>query len=247
MVWHNQGTATVANGSAVVTIAGGDLISAGVAAGQGFQVYRASELQYDIASVDSATQLTLSRNYIGTGDSGLSFDIVPVLGPQREAETSLRSLLAIFEAAQTGALAGVHTDGLSVSDEGNTLLTLSDAGNVLNGLLGGSAVMSTTFDQTVGRLMTVGALGMFGNPKTLTSANNLDTEYLTGLYYSGSGDPVQNDPGAGSYMILVMQYGSDDCVQVAFRLSGVTYAVFYRAVQNAETGKAWASLDLTTS
>lgn len=73
MASYSTGTVSVTNGSAVVT-GSGTLFLANVAAGNAFTVV-SSGIVYDIASVDSNTQVTLSAPYQGTTDSGLSYTI----------------------------------------------------------------------------------------------------------------------------------------------------------------------------
>lgn len=71
---YSTGTVAVTNGSAVVTGTGTLFVTAGVAAGMPFSVV-GSGVVYNIASVDSETQITLTGNYGGSTDSGLSYII----------------------------------------------------------------------------------------------------------------------------------------------------------------------------
>ena len=68
MAQYKAGTATVVNGSAVVSGSGTQWL-ANVQAGDSF-VMAGVSLVYDVASVDSDTQLTLTAPYGGTGKTG---------------------------------------------------------------------------------------------------------------------------------------------------------------------------------
>ena len=73
MSQYSTGTATVTNGSATVT-GSGTLWLANVTAGNSFTV-AGDRVMYDVASVDSDTQITLSAPYAGTTASGVVYAI----------------------------------------------------------------------------------------------------------------------------------------------------------------------------
>ena len=74
MTQLNVGTVSLTNGSAVATFAGTDLVAAGVVVGAWLQLLgEISPLQ--VASVDSATQATLSTPYIGVTGAGKDFTL----------------------------------------------------------------------------------------------------------------------------------------------------------------------------
>jgi len=73
MSQYKTGTATVTNGSATVT-GSGTLWLANVTAGNSFTV-AGDRVMYDVASVDSDTQITLSAPYAGTTASGVVYAI----------------------------------------------------------------------------------------------------------------------------------------------------------------------------
>lgn len=70
---YSVGTVSVTNGSAIVT-GSGTLWLAEITAGDGFTV-AGTGVPYTVASVDSDTQITLSANYAGATDSGLTYAI----------------------------------------------------------------------------------------------------------------------------------------------------------------------------
>jgi hypothetical protein len=74
MSQYQTGTVSVANGSNVVT-GSGTAWDVNVTAGDLFKVSGESAI-YEIASVDSATQITLTANYAGATNTGLSYAII---------------------------------------------------------------------------------------------------------------------------------------------------------------------------
>lgn len=124
---YSTGTVAVTNGSAVVTGTGTLFATAGAAAGMPFSI-AGSGVVYNIASVDSETQVTLTGNYAASTDSGLSYiigiDSTPTLGfalpnPNDLDATSLvKTALGQVEAAILGAA----VPSASESVEGTTEL-----------------------------------------------------------------------------------------------------------------------------
>lgn len=111
MAQYKTGTVDVTNGSAVVT-GNGTSWTANVAASDGFTVV-GDGVAYDVASVDSDTQITLSSTYQGTSDTGVSYaiwrdftspDNIPELS-QGDLETAtiftraMRRIQTLFDAA----------------------------------------------------------------------------------------------------------------------------------------------------
>ena len=74
MPWYRTGTVSVTNGSTTVTGSGTNWID-GAAVGEAFIGPDAKV--YEIASIASATQITLATAYQGTTQTGQSYQIVP--------------------------------------------------------------------------------------------------------------------------------------------------------------------------
>jgi len=74
MAQYRTGTVSVTNGSPVVTGSGTAWLT-NVSIGDAFKL-ESENVVYSIASVDSDTQITLSTNYVGVTDSGLTYQIV---------------------------------------------------------------------------------------------------------------------------------------------------------------------------
>lgn len=112
MSQYKTGTVSVANGSQVVT-GTGTLWQSNVQPGDGFTV-AGTGVTYDVASVDSDTQITLAGEYAGSTDSGLSYalfrdftapDGIPELS-QGDIETATVFTRAMRKIQQRFALAG---------------------------------------------------------------------------------------------------------------------------------------------
>lgn len=108
MTWYNTGTVSVTSGSAVVT-GSGTAWTTYVDAGQGFM--GPDGKLYEIASVVSATQITLSKVYAGSTASGQAYSIAPLQGYIRDLSISASSLLNSFATVRDGVGAGKFPDG----------------------------------------------------------------------------------------------------------------------------------------
>lgn len=75
--FYSTGSVAVTNGSATVTGSSTGFVAANVIAGMFFKKAGDSDV-YEIDTVDSATQLTLKDNYIGTTSSGSAYQVEPV-------------------------------------------------------------------------------------------------------------------------------------------------------------------------
>lgn len=74
MSQYKTGTVSVTNGSPTVT--GTDTLWAGLSTPLYFKIDQDGEPVYEVASVDSNTQITLAGNYQGTTQSGLQYQLV---------------------------------------------------------------------------------------------------------------------------------------------------------------------------
>ena len=73
-IWYDTGTIAVANGARTVTGTGTQWVGA---VNPGDAIHTPDERQYQVVSVDSNTQLTLSRDYLGASVSGADYEIQP--------------------------------------------------------------------------------------------------------------------------------------------------------------------------
>lgn len=110
MAWRNAGTVTVTNNSVTVTGVGTGFDTVGDT-GQSF--LGPDGLPIEIASVDSATQITLATPYRGATAAGASYRIMPVVGGQnlRSLAIAANDLLRSFSAVRDGVGQGKFADG----------------------------------------------------------------------------------------------------------------------------------------
>lgn len=226
MVWYNQGTVSVTNGSTTVTGSGTAFVVAEVSAGQALLLDRSGERQYEIVDVISATQLTIRPAYQGATATGQTYAVVPVLGPQRAAQRALRDAAEQFEALAQGSF----TTGLVITDQGDAVLDASRDGFVINQPVLGTAVIQTPLDNTNGRLLTVGYGGGGGTPIPLTTDMDLNGQLSDGLYsWTGS---ILNGPGfAGSQLMRVERRSTSNATQFVWTATN-TLGNIRRAMRN---------------
>ncbi|WP_052757370.1 tail fiber domain-containing protein [Sphingobium chungbukense] len=108
MAWYNAGTVAVTNNSATVT-GTGTTWADNVDAGQSF--IGPDGLPYEIASVVSATSITLASNYRGVTASGQTYRIMPVQGYLRDLATQAAALVLSFVTVRDGVGQGKFPDG----------------------------------------------------------------------------------------------------------------------------------------
>lgn len=167
MTWISNGTVAVTAGNRIVIGTGTSFQAAGAEAGDGLVL---AGLIYEIETVDSDTQITLSDDYPGSTASGLAFKIVPTQSRNLTVVAKLNEILAAGAGSFTdGALAA---PGVSFTDDPDTglhrhaanALSLVGGGQALLQLVGntasGAAVQSSATDTTVGRLLLNGAHGI---------------------------------------------------------------------------------------
>lgn len=108
MAWYKTGTVAVTNGSTTVTGVGTDWI-AGVGIGESF--YGPDGKLYEIASIVSATSLTLGAVYLGATASGQAYQIIPNQSYIRDLAAQAAALVNNYGAAMSTAGQGRFADG----------------------------------------------------------------------------------------------------------------------------------------
>lgn len=195
-LWYRTGTINLTNGSTALTGTG----TAWVAnVSPGMMVVYDRQIIGEVAAVVSDTSIALATAYAGTTISAGDYAIAN-LGAVRDGLISaVNDALAVFQAAQDGALSGRFGDG-TLAEPGLAFLAdlntgfrrpaadqigmvtggvqralLSSAAFNLSVPITGSAVQSSPTDTTAGRVLTVGAFGLGGvAPSVDGSANALD-------------------------------------------------------------------------
>ena len=107
MAWYATGTISVTNGSTSVTGSGTQFIS-GAQPGEGLLVAGAL---YEIQSIISATELTLSRPYLGGTQGGVEFAVVPTQSVAAVLASGVSNLMAQFQSVVDKAGSGKFDDG----------------------------------------------------------------------------------------------------------------------------------------
>lgn len=167
MTWYKTGAISVTNGSTAVAGIGTSWVDH-VKVGDAF--VGPDGRTYEIASVTSATALSLALNYGGATTAGQAYAIQPTRAVERELATSLQALLTDYSGIAEGPGTGKFAEGtlaapgLRFSNDADTGLTRLTA-NFLSlvaggieqlrlggGIASGAAVQSNATDVTAGRL-----------------------------------------------------------------------------------------------
>lgn len=263
MGWYKTGTVSVTNGSATVTGSGTDFV-ANVKPGEEFRLQGGS-IGYEVASVVSATELTLAEGYLGSAGSAEAYVIVPVRGFYREALDALSDAVNQWSGYVSGVLAGkfgagtvaapaiardtdVNTglywpaaDEVALAAGGAQRLVAKDTGVEVTGLLSGTAVQSTPTDTTVGRLMPVGAFGLGAEMPQFVG--DVDDQTLrTGFYFVGAAATGTKPAGTAFGHMMVGHAAAGDRVhQTWVRESANGFRRWERYAVNG-VWSAWAEV-----
>lgn len=234
-LWYRTGTINLTNGSTALTGTG----TAWVAnVSPGMMVVYDRQIIGEVQSVNSNTSITLATAYAGTTISAGAYAIANLGAVRDGLIAAVNDALAVFQAAQDGALSGRFGDG-TLSEPGIAFLSdintgfrrpaadqigmvtggvqralLSSAAFTLSVPITGSAVQSSATDTTAGRLMAVGAFGL-GAAITLTASDNLDAVLQTGFYYNptAGNTPSNNYPISSAGALLVIERTATNVVQ----------------------------------
>ena len=182
MVWYNVGTVTVTNGSTVVTGAGTDFVN-NVSARDSLALVSLGTPN-EIASVDSKTQLTLARPWLGATTNGATYFVQPTVGIYVDLALRALNMLVPFQAVIDGIGQGLVASGTNAAP-GIRFAADQDTGfrraaeNVLSIVAGGvdrivadssgatiygtnALLVSTQFPQFISQRSGVGSWGMGG-------------------------------------------------------------------------------------
>lgn len=205
---YSTGTISVGANSATATGVSTTWLTSGIRAGDRLE---AAGLSVRIASVDSATQVTLARPWPGATLSGVNYDIWLVFDDDRVlvAANALLSKLTGGTLTSLGGLAGAankmpYWTGAGVMAE----TALSAAGRGLIDDADVAAMRTTlelvkttnTLDGTAGRLLRVSDFGLATDAPPTPVSNNLDTTRVSGLYRYQSDTTGRPSGSAGTVL-----------------------------------------------
>jgi hypothetical protein len=262
MAWYKTGTVTVTNGSVTVTGAGTAFVGA-VLAGHGFA--GPDGRIYEIATVVSATGLTLASPYLGATAAGAPYGIFPTSGAltpfATRLDTALTGMQSVIDGAGQGKF-GAGTPaapGLRFTADGDTGFTNPAAnqigmvtGGVLRALLSntalnlsvpvtGTAVTQTATDTTAGRLVKTGDFGL-GTAITLGSGDDLNALTATGFYYNSTvaNTPGNNYPITAAGSLLNIRRSATNWTQRFSSYAGDSSAAQARIFERSYGGSGWS-------
>ncbi|RSU90322.1 hypothetical protein CA228_21990, partial [Sphingomonas koreensis] len=108
MAWYSDGTIAVTGGSAAVVGTGTAFVE-NVKAGDALR--GPDERLYQVASVASATSLTLTRNYAGATAAGQSYEIMPLQDAMAVLARNVAELIEDYQDIADNAGQGMFGDG----------------------------------------------------------------------------------------------------------------------------------------
>jgi hypothetical protein len=258
MAWYGTGTVNVTNGSTAVTGTGTEFIS-GLQAGWGF--VGPDGRTYEIASIQSATGLTLSAPYLGSTQTGQDYAAFPTQSLAADLTAAINTLISDFQGVKDGAGSGKFGNGtaaapgmafladqdtgfsrpaanqLATSTGGVRRLLLSSSAYQVDVPITGTAVQASATDTTVGRLMAVGAFGLGAD--ALPQVSDLNGINVSGLYrILVANAAAGNAPTNHNYVVLHASYDTNNETQMAQRIAIADPEVWFR-VRNATGWQPW--------
>ena len=256
--WISTGTPTFTDSSTTVTFTGVDLIASNVNAGDA--MHAPDGEVYEIASVDSATQLTLVQPYrLRTG-----YAIQPTRGIVSKLRDALQAQISQVESYLSGPLIGRFNGG-SAAQPGVSRNTDQDTGlawltsNALSIIAGGTealrltateasggAVQSSETDATDGKLLRFfdyASQPGTGGPWGLGSSHAINTDDADALSRTGfyrTTNTTVNIPITGFGSLILNQAWSDTYMaQVFIQADGGAYPRTFTRVKKAGTWSVW--------
>lgn len=230
-LWYSAGTTAGTNGGTAITGTG----TAFVANVRISDAYLAPDgRSYEVAAVVGDTQLTLATAYQGSTFSGAAYQVQPTRGYDQSVLSDLQAFLAAVQGYRDGPLAGRFGDGASgapglaflddldtglrriaankmaIQTGGVDRVTLDGVAAKIDVPVTGTAVQSSSVDETSGRLLKVGAFGL-GGSVLLSGATDLkDRALRPGLYsYVASATPGGPESAAWNHTLIVNQISAD--------------------------------------
>jgi hypothetical protein len=112
MAWYRTGTVSVTNGSTAVTGSGTNFV-AGAQVGEGFAA--PDGRLYEIVTIVSATSLTIGKAYLGSTQTGQTYEIVPTQSLVADLAGQVSALISDFQSVADEAGEGKFDYGTAAS------------------------------------------------------------------------------------------------------------------------------------
>ena len=267
MAWYSTGTVSVSNGSKIVTGTATAWFGA-LQAGWGF--VSPDGRAYEIATVNSATQITLKKAFTGSTASGQEYAAFPTMSLAHDLVERLNTLIAGFQSVKDEAGAGKFGDG-SLGAPGVGFLLDQDTGlrrpssnevaltaggvdqlSVKGGAAKGAAVQASALDATFGKLFTTGGFGVGTTaPPSLQNSGQLDAP--TGLYsiedadgwpFDGALIQLRRNAGRGLQIIArATSTSPGESSDILVRTSGASFGGWSRLLLEADAQSSATDAD----
>lgn len=246
---YNTGTISVGAGSTTVTGSGTAWNTSGTQAGDDF---RAAGLIVPIASVNSATSITLARPWPGAALSAANYDIRQIddglrdLAASNQMRQALGSgTLTSLAALASGANQAPYWTGAGVmattpiTAAARALMDDADAAAMRATL--GLVLATSATDTTAGRVARVGDFGL-GTTLTLGVSDDLNALAASGFYYNSTAGntPGNNYPLASAGALIHLQRSPTNKVQIFVSYAGDSSAAQVRKFTRSYGGSGWS-------
>ena len=246
---YSNGTIAVGAGSTAVTGTGTSWIAAGLEAGD---ILWAAGLSVRIASVNSATSLTLAYPWPGAALSGANYEVRFTPDATRVL-SSAREVLSALTNGNLSSLAGLTTSANKLAyytGAGTSALTtlsafartlLDDADQAAMRTTLGLVPTGSATDTTTGRLVRTGDFGL-GTGISLGGTDNLDNILVSGFFYNpaSANTAGNNYPLTSAGALIVAARASVHVVQKFISYSGASTATGVREFSRSYGSSGWS-------
>jgi hypothetical protein len=213
MAWYRTGTVSVTNGSTAVTGSGTNFV-AGAQVGEGFAA--PDGRLYEIVTIVSATSLTIGKAYLGSTQTGQTYEIVPTQSLVADLAGQVSTLISDFQSVADEAGEGKFDYGTAASP-GITFTLDQDTGffHDTNNEIGVSAGGTKVAEFNSGGLSVTGTI----TGTSLDMNGNADFSGNINLSQATSSTIKRND-NTGFFSIL----GGADALSAGLTMFGNTHA-----------------------